>query len=626
VGNAFGDTSRDTSWKLFASLLRPHRRAIAIYALFLAIATALPLLAAIVLQRFVNAATRRAPTRELAVLAAIYALLGLITAAFTVAVVWRATALAWRITDGVRHDLAEQVLASDLSFHRDHTRGDLVSRADDDVSSMAIFLAQFVARTIGIGVLALASTVTLAFLQPILAGPFFVGMVMVLAVLWTQRNGALVEAMEEREAKAKVSGLIEERIAGADDIVTLGAGAHSVGKLAERSERVVRATRLRAGVQMRVNGTVKVSLVLCELLMLTWGGFLLHRGAINIGAVVLGVRFASAIRSPVEHLTWRLQEVQGATGSATRILGLMKLRKTYPERIARLPSGPLALHFNDVSLTYDDGDDSVLSHVTLCVHEGRSLGLVGKSGSGKTSLGRLALRLLEPTAGSVVLGGVDMQVLDEVDLRDRVTSIPQDVQLFPGSVRENVTMFSAHSDKLVVAALKSVGLDGWLEDQPDGLNAQLLARHGGSGLSAGEAQLIALARALVRNPHVVVLDEATSRIDPVTQERIQKATSQLLKGRTSIVIAHRLETLSICDDIAVLEDGCVVEFGPREELAANAESRFARLLKSSLAEDVLEDGLDSLLGNSGQRNHSSPGSHIGSTADSNVGSSHGGAL
>lgn len=565
------------------------------YGAILAVATALPLSAAIVLQRLVDAAAKRAPFSELAAHAAAYAVIGFVSAGVTVLVVWRATALAWQITDGLRSELADLVLNADLAFHRDHTRGDLVSRADDDVNAMAVFLSEFVARVIAVVVLAVAASLTLLVIRPILSGPFVACVGLTLAVLWFNRNGSLTESMEERDARAGLSGLVEERIGGADDIASLGAGGHSVRQLSDRSERIVQAVGRRSAAQMRVVGVLKVSLAAGEMVMLVWGAVLLQRGHLGIGSVVLGVRFATAIRSPVEHLAWRLQEVQGATGSATRVLALLASRKSYPHRTVTLAPGGLAISFENVSLTYDDGGEAVLENVNLTVLPGHSLGLVGRSGSGKTTIGRLALRLIEATEGTVRLGSTEIGTIAESSLRQRVTSIPQEVQLLPGSVRENVTMFGAHSDVEIRQALHDVGLDGWLANQPNGLDTVLLAQTGGGGLSAGEAQLLALARALVRRPDVVVLDEATSRIDPETQLRIGAATAKLLEGCSSIVIAHRLETLAVCDEIAVLEGGRVVECGDREKLLRDPTSRFAMLWAAGGGLLDGDDSIDSLL-------------------------------
>jgi ATP-binding cassette, subfamily B, bacterial len=593
-------------------LLRPHRRALGIYAGALCVATSIPLLAGIVLGRFVDAARRHAPFHELGMTAGAYAALGLVAALLSIVVGWRATDLSWRVTDVLRHRLADQVLSADLAFHRDNTRGELVSRADDDVTAMAQVLSQFVARVIAVIALGIGATVTLLALRPLLAGPYLAGITLVFALLWFQRRIAVPSAVEKRRALADVSGFLEERIAGADDIASLGAGAHSVSHLADRSGALIDSTYAATLINMRIVGSMKAALVAMEALMLGWGAFLLHRGSVSLGSVTMGWRFAAAMRSPIEQVVWRLAEVQDANGSAERVLTLLQQAESHPDRTGSCADAPLALHFEHVSLTYDDGDEPVLDDVTLHIGAGRSLGLVGRSGSGKTSIGRLALRLLTPSQGSITLGGTDLQRLVETDLRLRVTSIPQDVQLFPGTIRDNVTMFIPVPDARVHEALHAVGLDAWLTDQEGGLDASLLSRTSGAGLSAGEAQLLALARALVRDAHVIVLDEATSRIDPVTQERIAGATRRLLADRTAIVIAHRLETLSICDDIAVLDRGRVVEHGDRRSLAADPDSRFAGLLAAAQGKTMAGSG-------AGPCDDSSIDDLLGSEADDTVG-------
>lgn len=420
-----------------------------------------------------------------------------------------------------------------------------------------------------------------------------------LIIGWNQRNAALPEALIDRDARGIVSGFIEERVNGADEIAALGAGAHSMARFATLAQAVVVAKRRMTLRSMKFNGMVRVALGATEATMLIVGGLAYMSGRLSLGAVFLGVRFATATRSPIESLMWRLNEVQGATGSATRVLSLLAQRPEHPERTTHLAATAADLVLENVSLVYDESEGAVLDCMNLTVPAGRSLGLVGRSGSGKTSLGRLVLRLIAPTEGRVLVGGQDLKTLTEDDLRHVVTGVPQEVQLFPGTVRENVTMFAdGISDARVRAALESVGLRPWLDSQPAGLDAVLLGRSGGTtGMSAGEAQLLALARSLVREPSVVLLDEATSRIDPATQQLIKRAVAELLRGRTSIVIAHRLDTLDVCDDIAVLDSGRIVEHGPRLALAADPTSRFARLLRTGAmvsAEASLDEALDAM--------------------------------
>ena len=570
-------------------MVAPHRRLVATYSLALALATALPITAAVLLSHFVDLAVAGASTGRLVSVAAMYAGLGLFGSLVSVLVVWRSTVLAWAITDTLRHELAGFVLGADLAFHRDHTRGELVSRADDDVTAMAMFLSQFVARAVSVLAIAIGAGVVLLVIHPVLGVVLCISLTVVLSVVWSQRNVSLPQAIVDRDARGQASGLIEERVNGAEDIASLGAGAHSMARFAVLADAMVTAKRRVTRRQMRVSGSIRVVLSATEATMLVAGALAYSGGRVTLGGVFLGVRFATATRAPIEGLMWRLNEVQGATGSATRVLDLLASRPEYPERIHPWPTGPQDLELRHVTLVYEDTEGAVLEDVSLTVRAGRSLGLVGRSGSGKTSLGRLMLRLTMPTTGKVLIGGADVAFIDEVALRRGIAGVPQEVQLFPGSVRENVSMFDDDvSDDAITLALAAVGLGGWLAVQSHGLDTRLLDRtEAATGMSAGESQLLALARALVRNPSIVVLDEATSRVDPRTQLLVKRAVAELLSGRTSVVIAHRLDTLDVCDDIAVLADGHIVELGERLRLAADPTSRFAKLLRTG---GMLSDG------------------------------------
>jgi ABC-type multidrug transport system fused ATPase/permease subunit len=227
----------------------------------------------------------------------------------------------------------------------------------------------------------------------------------------------------------------------------------------------------------------------------------------------------------------------------------------------------------------------VLHDFSLNLPAGRKLGLLGRTGSGKTTITRLLLRLYDPQAGTISLDDVDLRQLEIATLRRHVGIVTQDVQLFNASVRDNLTFFDRTiSDEAITAALATVGLGDWLHDLPAGLETELTS--GGGSLSAGEAQLLAFARVLLKDPGVVILDEASSRLDPLTERRLDGAIKGLLAGahgaRTAIIIAHRLTTVQQVDDILIVEAGRIQEYGPRQELAANPHSRFAQLLRTGL--------------------------------------------
>jgi len=223
--------------------------------------------------------------------------------------------------------------------------------------------------------------------------------------------------------------------------------------------------------------------------------------------------------------------------------------------------------------------------LNLKIEPGRVLGVLGRTGSGKTTITRLLNRFYDPDDGKILLGGRNLRSIPLDSLRNRITYVTQDVQLLKASVRDNLTFFDASvPDGQLIEVLEAVGLDEWLRSLPNGLDTQLAS--GGSGLSAGQSQLLALARAFLREPGFVILDEASSRLDPVTERLMEGAMDRLLSGRTAMIIAHRIKTLDRADDILILSHGRVLEYGQREDLAKDPDSQYTRLLKGGM-EDML---------------------------------------
>ena len=214
---------------------------------------------------------------------------------------------------------------------------------------------------------------------------------------------------------------------------------------------------------------------------------------------------------------------------------------------------------------------------------GKVLGILGRTGSGKTTMARLVCRLYDPQGGSISYNNHDSKELELSQLQTRIAYVTQDVQLFQASVRDNLTFFRGDvSDERLLTLIDEMGLESWYKGLSHGLDTVL--QSGGKGLSAGEGQLLAFLRAFLRNPAIVILDEASSRLDPATEVLIEKAVTRLLKGRTGIIIAHRLKTLDRVDDILILDDGHAVEGGTRLELLEKKDSLFNHLLKKGLEE------------------------------------------
>jgi ATP-binding cassette subfamily B protein len=245
-------------------------------------------------------------------------------------------------------------------------------------------------------------------------------------------------------------------------------------------------------------------------------------------------------------------------------------------------SHPLALAFNDVTFSYNE-NDLVLDGLSFVLKPGSILGLLGRTGSGKTTLARLIFRLYDPKSGRISVNGTDLRNAQLQALRRNIAIVTQDVQLFHASIRDNLAFFdSSIPDEHIIATLEELELGDWLHGLPEGLDTELDT--GSRSLSAGEAQLLAFTRVFLRDPGLVILDEASSRLDPATEQRLERAIDKLLRNRTAIIIAHRLDTVQRADEIMILESGKVSEYGNRKQLMSDTDSRFHQLLQTGLEE------------------------------------------
>jgi ATP-binding cassette, subfamily B, bacterial len=312
------------------------------------------------------------------------------------------------------------------------------------------------------------------------------------------------------------------------------------------------------------------------------GAYFYLAGAMTLGTVYLIFNYSQLLSRPIEQISRQVQDLQQAGASLGRVLALLGEHSAIQDGVRTLPRGPLAVDFDSVAFHYES-DEPILHGVSFHLPAGQVLGLLGRTGSGKTTLTRLLFRLYDPTVGAIRLDGHDLRDLVVDDLRQRVGIVTQDIQLFNASVRDNLTFFDASiADVDILAVLENLGLGDWYASLPAGLDTHLASA--GGGLSAGQAQLLAFARVFLKDPGLVILDEASSRLDPATEQHLERAIGQLLHNRTVIIIAHRLATVQRSDRIMILEGGLPVEHGRTADLAADSQSRFYQLLQAGLDE------------------------------------------
>ena len=570
-------------WSLLGTYLRPQWKRATVMLVLLLTAIGLQLFVPQIVRAFIDGATADTPVSELTRLAVIFLALALIKEVASAATTYVGQDVRWRATNALRRDLALHCLRLDMRFHNLKTPGEMIERVDSDVDELSNFFSHFVVEIMGNAVL-LIGVLALLFLEDWRVGTAFLGFCFVTVLVLIRVIPFAVGQWEKaREANSELFGFLEERLAGTEDIAALGAGPYILRRFSEALTVFLNDTR-KAWVKGSVIWLASlITFTLGNITALAMGAWLFQQGVLTIGAVYIIFHYNEMLRRPLETITRQMQDLQRAGGSIARIKELLGMQSaTLDGEGEPISDGTLALGFDGVTFSYN-GEDVTLDNVDFRLQPGQVLGLLGRTGSGKTTIARLLFRLYDPSQGSIRLNGVDLRQPKLEDVRTRVGMVTQDVQLFRATVRDNLTFFDRSiPDARVEEVLKDLGLWHWVETLPDGLNTEL--ESDGGGLSAGEAQLLAFTRVFLRDPGLVILDEASSRLDPATEQLIERAVDKLFENRTAIIIAHRLATVQRADQIMILEHGRIVEHGPREYLATNANSRFFQLLQTGMEE------------------------------------------
>ena len=560
-----------------------QKRLFAIVAVLLLGSIGLQLANPQILRYFIDEATKGSPLSRLLFAAGLFIGIAVLQQVVTVLATYTSGRVAWTATNALRSDLARHALHLDMSFHNEHTPGEMIERIDGDAKQLGQFFSTFVIHVMG-SLLLLCGIVALLFREDWRAGlalAIFSGGVLV--TLSSLRNIAVGRYQRTQEAAANALGFIEERIAGREDVRTNAAQAYAVRGFHWHIRNWFRRYLATMVMFTLFFNITLFSSVIGTAVALGVGAYLFLNGLATIGAVYLILHYTHMVSEPVLRFTWQLNDLQRAGGSIVRIADLLNTRsKIVNGSGVKFPDLALGVRFDGVDFAYVP-EEPVLRDVSFTLAPGRVLGLIGRTGSGKTTISRLLFRLYEPSSGRITLGGEDTRGARLRELRDMIALVTQDVRLFHGTIRDNLTFYDTTvPDERLLEVVSDLGLGSWLRELPNGLDTEL--QTDGGGLSAGEAQLLAFARAFLKDPSVVILDEASSRLDRSTEQLIERTVDKLVQGRTAIIIAHHLPTLERCDEILLLDDGRVVEHGDRISLANDPTSHFHSLLRTGLEE------------------------------------------
>jgi len=589
VANARDETlDRDQAKQVLrrlAHMLAPHRKAIALAVAVLTVQTACLLAGPLLVRRGIDQGIKAGDGGVLNQTALLYlgvALVALVLGRFSIMMVARVGESFLR---ELRVRVFRHLTGLGLDFFEREKTGKLVSRMTSDVDAMQELvqmgltgLVQNVLLFTGALVLILLLSWELALCILVLVPP------LVLGTRWFRRR-ANVAYLEVRERIGHNLATLQEGLAGVRVVQAYGQEAAFADRFEETNEALHDANRVTSRITVRYFVFVEYLGVVGVAVIIGVGGWFTDQGIVTVGTVAAFVLYLNNLFEPVQQLGQLYNTVQSAGAALGKLFGLLDTVPSIdePAEAVALPEQG-AITLDHVSFGYGAGADLVLRDVTMEIGVGERLALVGPTGAGKSTLAKLVARFYDPREGTVAFGGVDLRDASLGALRRRIVVVPQEGYLFHGTIRDNVRVGRPEaSDADVEDALQELGILERFKALPDGLDTEVRER--GSRLSAGERQLVSLARAALADPAVLILDEATSNLDPGTERAVELALEQLTEERTVIVVAHRLSTAARADRVAVVDAGRLVELGTHDELVSR-EGRYAKLFASWSASSV----------------------------------------
>ena len=581
-------------FKLFSKYLKNYKKLFFLLIFFLFAGIFLQIINPQIMRYFIDIATSGNGNSNEISSTLLYAAISFISIAILTQIVnvtatYLGENVSWKATNELRSDLTKHCLNLDMEFHNNRTPGEMIERVDGDVEMISTFFSQFIIKVVGNLIL------LLAVLAYFFYENFWIGLIYTifaifsLFVLDKLKAIAIPAHLALREANAELFGFLEERLTSTEDIRSTGSVNHILNGLYKVQRKILKhwVNLSKSRILIRFFGGFIV--VVGTVISILSGYILVYKGIISIGVAYVFIHYTNILARPLRELTQQIETFQSIGASLKRVNEMLQFKSniihTATEKLFEGKKEierrkPLKLELIDLKFSYPSNKDKlILDNINIILEPGKILGLIGRTGSGKTTIGRLIFRLYNQDSGEIKVNGKKIENFDLEDLRNNIAIVSQDVQIFRATVRENLTFFDETiTDEKILEVLNSLNLNQWLDNLENGLDTNLAT--GGTGLSAGEAQLLALTRIFLKDPKLIILDEASSKVDPVTEKLIENTIDKLLKDRTVIIIAHRLSTIKRADDILILEDGEMSEYGNRNKLESDKNSKLFGILQT----------------------------------------------
>lgn len=568
--------------EMFQQYILPQRGKVILLMILLLSGLGLQLISPQLMRYYIDASSRTDSIDVLKMIAISFIGLALINQIVQLLETYIGEKVAWTATNALRQTLSLHCLKLDMPFHQEHTSGEMIERIDGDVSTMANFFSRFVLQIIGNILLIFGIVVVLFYENKWIGCSFAVFIVGALFLFNKIRAYAVPYWVTARQLNAKFFGFLGDRLAGVDDIRSNRATSYVMTKFFALSHKLLLKER-KAFVRARALWPATIVVfALGYTMVFALGLYMIRHDVITIGMLFLMFYYMDSLRTPIENITLQMEDFQKASASIVRIQELLLMESSIKEDArTQFPEGSLSVEFKNVTFGYQQ-HVNVLHQLSFRLQQGKKLGILGRTGSGKTTISKLLLRLYDVSAGEITIGGKPIMNCSLEELYTKVSIVTQDIRILNGTVRDNITLFSSNvEDSRIEAIVEEIGLGNWLRALPKGLDTEITSEN--NGMSAGQAQLLAFARAFLKDSGLVILDEASARVDAHTEKAIEKATKKLLENRTAIIIAHRLQTIQQVDEIMIIENGEILEHENRKVLEKNPSSLYAQLHNANIA-------------------------------------------